>query len=148
LGTNLFGKFNQAIQEIPEFALTETVSAPGADHGEVGSFPATLNKLNNGVADNLNDNAGPLAPTNGTWALQWDFLGMTGSKIISKDITLQAAIPEPYTWSLIAVGLAGSILSTWHRRQSVLITTVPVGFKVKSCGSWSRFAGRKTRKLV
>lgn len=119
LGTNIFGKFNEAVQSLPGGTLTETVTAPGADHGEVAFFNQTLVKLNNGVADNLNDNTGPLGPGDGTWALQWDFLGLTGSKIISKDKNLQVVVPEPSTWSLIAAGLAGSVLCAWRRRRSV-----------------------------
>lgn len=119
LGTNLFGKFNEAVQSEAGVALTETVTAPGADHGEAALFNTTLAKLNNGVADNLSDSTGPIGPGDATWALQWDFLGMTGSKIISKDKNLQVTIvPEPSTLSLIAVGLVGSVLCAWRRRQS------------------------------
>lgn len=123
LGRNLGGFFNEALQTGPGAILGETVRSdtgvvPGAAHGEVGLFNATLVKLNNGVADNLNDNAGPIGPGDATWALQWDMLIDPGSSaLISKDKFIQLTVPEPSALALISVGLAG--LALRKRRSSV-----------------------------
>jgi hypothetical protein len=113
LGRDLSGThFNEALQTGPGAILDEsiTVAAPGANHGEAAFFNSTLVKLNNGVPDTLNDNAGPVGPGDATWALQWDLvIAPGGSALISKDkyIQLAAAVPEPSTLALISVGLAG-----------------------------------------
>ena len=123
LGKDLSGThYNEAYQTGPGAILDEsiTVAAPGANHGEAAFFNSTLVKLNNGVADNLNDNAGPLGPGDATWALQWDRqIAAGGSFLISKDkyIQLAGAVPEPSALALISVGLAG--LARRKRRTAV-----------------------------
>ena len=123
LGRNLGGLFNEASQSGPGVILGEHVNSdtsvvPGATHGEVGFFNATLVKLNNGVADNLNDNPGPVGPGDVTWALQWDLLiDPNSSALISKDKFIQVTVPEPSALALISVGLAG--LALRKRRSSV-----------------------------
>jgi hypothetical protein len=112
LGRNLHGLFNEAAQTDPFAGITETVVSPGANHGEVAFFNTTLTKLNDGVADTLNDNdGGPngLGPGNVTWALQWDILLAPGaSAIISKDKYLQVQIvPEPSVLALLGVAVLG-----------------------------------------
>jgi hypothetical protein len=106
------GLFNQAVQANGLAALTETVAAPGASHGEVAFFPSTLNRLNDGLATTLNDIAGPAGPGDVSWALQWDVtIAPGGSFGISKDkyINLQA-VPEPSALVLAGFGLAGLLL--------------------------------------
>ena len=123
LGRDLSGThFNEALQTGPGATLDEsiTVAAPGANHGEAALFNSTLIKLNNGVADNLNDNAGPVGPGDATWALQWDLvIAPGGSALISKDkyIQLATAVPEPSALALISIGLAG--LARRSRRTAV-----------------------------
>ena len=120
LGTDLSGKFNEALQTkgpLSSPLLTETDVTPGANHGETAFFNATLVKLNNGVADNLNDNAGPTGPGDVTWALQWDYSGVNmiapgGDALISKQKFLQ--IPEPTTLALLSIG---AVAYTLHRRR-------------------------------
>lgn len=78
---------------------------------EVNFFPNTLAKLNNGVADNLNNNRGPLGPGDLTWAFQWDFLIPAGQTVlISKAKSL---VPEPSTMILLAIG--GCLVSRRRR---------------------------------
>jgi hypothetical protein len=107
LGMNLRGLFNEALQSNPNVALTETVTTPGANHGEVGFYASTLNRLNGGTPLTLNDNAGPVGPGDVTWALEWDFNIDPGSSVlISKDKFLSVLIPEPSTFAFVALGLA------------------------------------------
>ena len=120
LGTDSQGKFNEALQakgplSSPNFS--EIDLTPGANHGETAFAGATLGKLNNGVPDNLNDNAGPTGPGNVTSAFQWDYSGATaiapnGEVLISKQKFLQ--IPEPSALALVSLG---AVAMTLHRRR-------------------------------
>jgi hypothetical protein len=123
LGTDLNGLFNEAFQTKGPLntssILSETDVTPGANHGETAFAGATLGKLNNGVPDNLNDNAGPTGPGNVTWALQWDYQGTSmiapgGDALISKQKFLQ--VPEPSAFALIS--LAAVVCALHRRRQS------------------------------
>ena len=115
LGRNLGGLFNEALQQFSTVAVSETVLSPGANHGEVGLFPNTLNKLNNGVADTLSDNAGPLGPADTTWAFQWDRILNPGSSlIISKDKNLSLVVPEPSAVGILSLCVA---VAVWRRRS-------------------------------
>jgi hypothetical protein len=100
-------------------ALSETVTTPGADHGEVAPLGATLTKLNGGGAVTLGPPffSGPLGPGAVTWALEWDFVGGAnnllmpgGSALISKDKYLDVIIvPEPSALAFAALGAFGLI---------------------------------------
>jgi len=89
------------------------VNTPGATRRESACFPTTLNKLNNGVPDDLPPPvvaAGPTGPGDVTWALQWDWDGVGfpviapgASVIISKDKRLSIAIPEPVSLAIFAL---------------------------------------------
>ena len=107
LGRNLRGLWNEAVQTDPTAGLTETVTTPGANHGEVAYFNSTLQHLNGGTAYNLSDAAGPVGPGDVTWALQWDFSIAAGSSAqIAKDKYLSVlVVPEPSAVALIAIGL-------------------------------------------
>jgi hypothetical protein len=99
LGQDLGGAYNEALQYNPNTSLTETVTAPGADHGEVAPLSLTLAKLNNGGAVTLGSpfGAGPVGPGAVTWALEWDLnISPGASAIISKDKYLNVLlVPEP-----------------------------------------------------
>lgn len=103
-----FGLYNTATQVDPTAGLTETVITPGANHGEVANWFTTLTKLNDGVADTLNDVAGPVGPGDVTWAFEWDLTIPAGGSLgISKDKALHInLIPEPTTLTLVALGAA------------------------------------------
>lgn len=102
----LTGKYNVVDQFKPGVALQEAVVTPGADRAEVSIIPGTLNKLNDGNVDILNNVTGPVGPGNVTWAFQWDFLiAPSGTEVISKNKYIQLnAIPEPTSLALLAVG--------------------------------------------
>jgi len=102
----LTGKYNVVDQFKPGVALQEAVVTPGADRAEVSIIPGTLNKLNDGNVDILNNITGPVGPGNVTWAFQWDFLiAPGGTEVISKNKYIQLnAIPEPTSLALLAVG--------------------------------------------
>jgi hypothetical protein len=95
LGRNLRGQFNDA-QEIGQLGgLTETITTPGANHGEVDYGTATLDRLNNVGGYTLDDHAGPLGPGDVTYALEWDLnIAPGGSALVSKDNYLILS-PEP-----------------------------------------------------
>lgn len=112
-----FGLYNTATQVDPFAGLTETVITPGANHGEVANWSATLTKLNNGVADTLNDVNGPVGPGDVTWAFQWDFtLPAGGSLGISKDKLLHITlVPEPSSLALVGLGAMAVLLRRKNR---------------------------------
>jgi hypothetical protein len=112
LGTNLRGLFNEASQHdagLPAGqGLTETVTTPGANHGELGIGNYTLSRLNDDLPTVLNDGMGAVGPADVTWALQWDLTINPGSSVvISKDKNVYVTvIPEPSTFALLSLGLA------------------------------------------
>lgn len=123
LGQNLHGLFNEAFQSTGAgVALTETVTTPGANHGEVAPLGATLAKLNGPGPVVLGPPffSGPLGPGAVTWALQWDFnIAPGASAIISKDKYLDiVVIPEPSALALAGVGLV--CLALRKRRSTIL----------------------------
>jgi hypothetical protein len=94
--------------------VLETVLVPIASHREGLPFSTTITKLNNGVADDLIDNAGGTG-LRMTWANQWDFsLASGGSALISKDKL--AIIPEPSAVMLVLAGLLGLGVGLRRRR--------------------------------
>lgn len=107
-----FGRYNTATQVDPFVGLTETVLTPGANHGEVANFNATLIKLNNLAPDNLSDVNGPTLPGDVTWAFQWDFNIPAGSSLgISKDKSLHLnLVPEPSLLVLAGLGAVTLVL--------------------------------------
>jgi hypothetical protein len=114
LGRNLRGQFNDAYQQDPSAGLTETVTTPGANHGEVDHWHNTLDRLNGTANYTLNDSAGPVGPGDVTWALEWDLSIAPGaSALISKDKYLSVIVPEPST---IAIGGLGLLLFALRRR--------------------------------
>jgi len=125
LGQDLRGKYDDALQSNAGASLTETVTTPGADHGEVAPVGLILAKLNSGGPVTLGSpfGAGPVGPGAVTWALEWDLSILPGaSVIISKDKYLDVAVvPEPSAWALIALGalalgLRGAV-SHWSMDQ-------------------------------
>jgi hypothetical protein len=117
LGKNPRGLYNDALQQSFGGALTETVTTPGANHGEVAPVGMTLAKLNGGGPVTLDDFAGPFGPGAVTWAFEWDLdIAPGGSVIISKDKSLDAIlIPEPSVPALLGVGVSALAL---RRRRS------------------------------
>ncbi len=117
LGQNARGLYNEALQTSGGVALSETVTTPGADRGEVAPLGATLAKLNGGGPVTLGPPffSGPIGPGAVTWAFQWDFVGGAnnllmpgGSALISKDKYLDIIIvPEPSVLALLALGTLG-----------------------------------------
>jgi len=129
LGKNPRGLYNDALQQNvgpanTSAGLTETVTTPGANEGEVNFYNHgvgdTLAKLNGGGPVTLGApyGAGPIGTNAVTWALEWDLnIAVGGSAIISKDKSLQVVIvPEPA--SLAVLGLGATAFSLWRRRQT------------------------------
>jgi hypothetical protein len=118
LGQNLQGLYNEALQTKGNVIYSDTILTPGANHGEVGTFPSTLNGLNDSNPTTLSDNAGPLNSSDATWAFQWDRVIAGGSTfIIGLDKNVYVIpIPEPSVGTLIPVGL-GLIAAARRLRQ-------------------------------
>jgi hypothetical protein len=105
LGTNLFGRFNEANQTKGGFSFAETGVTPGANHGQASLFPVILNSLNDGAPTLLSDVAGT-GPGDATWAFQWDVtIPASGSFTLSK-VKYITVVPEPTTMSLALLGFA------------------------------------------
>jgi hypothetical protein len=116
LGRNLRGQFNDAFQQDATAGLTETVTTPGASHGEVDYFANTRTRLNTIANYTLNDSAGPVGAGDVTWSLEWDLtIAPGGSALISKDKYLSVIVPEPST---IAIGGLGLVLFALRRRAA------------------------------
>lgn len=97
---------NTVRQTDGSFMVGETVVTPAATHHELGEWPGILDKLEDGDADDLADNDGPVGPGDQTWAFQWDIdLAPGQTFIISKDKLV--VVPEPGSLLLTALGLAG-----------------------------------------
>jgi len=105
----------EVVQWDASMRVTETIITPDASLAEAAFFSFTLVKLNNAVADNLN-NVLVAGPGDVTWAFQWDFMiDPYGSVQISKD---KSVVPEPPAWSLVALGLFGyGVLRRWVNRR-------------------------------
>ena len=115
-----FNKFIEADQVNAAVSISETVITPGADHGEAGFYPGTLNKLNDLNPTTLSDTLSA-GPGDATWSLQWDMTlaasGPGSTMQISKDKHLTLlVIPEPSTLGVLAVGLAAYVIG--RRRKA------------------------------
>jgi len=117
LSQNLLGKFNRSTQTFGGgTSLQETVVSPGANRGEVATTPFTLNRLNDGVATDLNNSLSAVGDV--SWAFQWDFTIAAGSSAqIGKDKRLVVAVPEPTAAALAGLGLA-LLLASVRRRMA------------------------------
>jgi hypothetical protein len=106
------------------FGFTEVVDSsvlnnPFADRAEVGISPTIYNKLEDLLADNLNNTTGPITG-DASFAFQWSFSIAPGdveqiSKIKTVDIT---PIPEPSAAALGLMGLSLVVLCFGSRKRS------------------------------
>ena len=103
-------------EQAPHLTATETVTTPVPSHFEIAPWSNTLDKLEDGVADDLDDLGGVVGYDDVTWAFQWDFTvaGYGSSPLISKQKRLEL-LPEPVTVLGVFVGLAA--LGGYIRRR-------------------------------
>jgi hypothetical protein len=116
---------NTVRQSDGSMMVAETVVTPAPLHTEVGVYDqnmvnpgATLVKLTDTNADNLNDSTGPVGPADVTWAFQWDVTVAPNSTVqISKDKNI---VPEPATVGLMGMGIAVAVAARVRklRRQA------------------------------
>jgi hypothetical protein len=98
--------------------LSETVVGPTPNHWEVGLFPDTRDKLNDGSPTTLDDSFGPLFG-DATWAFEWDqTIAGGGTFLISKDKRL-APVPLPPSVLLLGSGLLGLVGLRWRRARKI-----------------------------
>ena len=103
-------------QEDPYYVAGEVVGTPAPSRWEAGLFPSTLNRLNDGVATDLNNSSGP-ATGDATFAWQWDMgIAAGDALVISKDKNI-TPVPEPGTLLLLGSGLLGLAVYTRRRRK-------------------------------
>jgi len=119
LGKNLSGKFNQALQVKSGITFSESGVVPGADHGEVNFFNATLTKLNDGLPTTLTDATGPLGPGDVTWAFEWDVQINPNDSFSFSKLKQITVVPEPSTLALtwLGLGIAGFLLRQRSHRN-------------------------------
>jgi hypothetical protein len=92
-----------------------TSLAPLADRGEVDTYPATYDKLNDAGADILN---GQTSATNDvTYAFQWDLTLAAGSSTQITKFKSLTLVPEPSALSLVS--LTGAALLLSRRRHGL-----------------------------
>jgi hypothetical protein len=118
--TAIFPNVNSVQQTKGNIRMTETVVTPAASHREIGFYPNTLNKLNDGLPTTLSDTPilVPVGPGDMTWAFQWDVsIAPGGTFQISKDKNL-STIPEPASWILFVVGALLLAAHPSFRRKS------------------------------
>jgi len=102
----------RVVQDETDGHLAELIATStfAPNHYEIGTYPATLNKLTNGDATTLADTpaqGAPAGPGNQAWAYQWDFsIGAKSSKTWSEGFTVSIS-PEPATLALLALGGVG-----------------------------------------
>lgn len=101
------------------YVLNETVVTPAANRHEIGLFPTTRNKLNDGIPTDLSNASGPVFG-DATWAFQWDMtLAASGpghTFQISKDKNIRP-VAEP--GSIVLLGAALGVFALWRRGSSI-----------------------------
>jgi hypothetical protein len=98
--------------------FTETVVTPQPTYRELAEYPVTINNLFSSTANLSNTpvEGVVLGPGDVTWAFQWNFdIAAGGSRTISKDKNILGAVPEPSSWTLMAI--AGGLLAYVSRRR-------------------------------
>jgi hypothetical protein len=106
LSKNGQGLFNEADQSKGNVTMSENTIVPGANHGEAALFNTILVGLNGGAPYQLNDNVGPTAPGDATWAFEWDkSIAGGGDLVISKNKQIMPIVPEPGALALGCLGL-------------------------------------------
>jgi len=107
-GQILNGRTVRQADSLGTFVVNETVVTPAPDRFDLATFPGIAGLFFDGLPSNLGNNAGPIGPTDVTWAFQWDIVLNTGDTFtISKD-KLLATVPAPSSAAVLGlIGLAG-----------------------------------------
>ena len=126
LGTGCAGLYNEASITSGNGASPEYIDIainPGANNGEAGLAPDTLNNITGVNGYNLNNVTGAgLGDT--AFGLQWtNSIAARGTMIISEGMDISGVtnvsnVPEPATWSLAVLGLAVFVARRSVRAQS------------------------------
>jgi len=103
--------------ELEALVIAESTVDPSADYAEVAYFSTTLDKLNDGDADDLSNDLEPIGPGDLTWAFQWDVVIPAGGTW-GFSAEKQIRVPEPATLALLGLGLGVLGMSRRRARQA------------------------------
>ena len=92
------------------FTMSETVVGRNPELSEVAIYSSTLDKLQDGLIDDLDGSTHIDGPADLTWAFQWQERAILPNEalVIGKDKLIEA-VPEPSAAFVLVAGLAGLV---------------------------------------
>jgi hypothetical protein len=105
-GDTAFLVNGSTIQQVDGLTDVMVGSVPPFSRWEIATWPTIIDKLNDGVADNLSNTGSPTGPGDVAFAMQWDrVIGPGGTFLMSKNKRVEV-VPEPATIAALGLGVA------------------------------------------